>query len=143
MTQNGKSPCSGCQRTYMKREDVQRHLERGKWLGWGEPVEDPLYWRAIEIGWRPLPSHALELLNDAEFESVVGQSKTDDLCQYTVIVAEIRRGVALGLRHAEPKDYREYKVHRFATLEAVERFAHSFGRTLEDLTWAADIYEPS
>ncbi len=121
----------------MRREDLERYLERGDLLGWQKETGDDAY-----IGWAMLSKRHRDerLLSLFSYKpEVVVEEEYKRVCPYQVWVAEFSRAVYEGGECESRDDYRLSKNFYFPTLDHVAEFVRAFGHTLEEIKWAREI----
>jgi hypothetical protein len=121
----------------MRREDLERYLERGDLLGFQTGTGDDAYIGWLMLSKRRASERLLELFGDRP--EVVADEQYKRVCPYQVWVAEFRRDVYERGECYSADDYRLNKSFFFPTLEHVEEFVGAYGCTLEDIKWAREI----
>ena len=123
----------------MRREDLERYLERGDSLGFQKETFDEAY-----VGWmvlskrKPHERH-LSLLRPGEEPQVVAEEEYKRVCPYMLRVAEIRRDVYESGACESMEDYRLNRAYFFPSLEHVEEYLRAFGHTLAGVKWTSEI----
>jgi len=123
----------------MRREDLERYLERGDRLGFQKETGDDAY-----IGWIMLSKDKpheryLSVLKPGEEPGFVVEQEYIRVCPYQVWVAEFRRDVYESGECESMDDYRLSKSYFFPTLDHVEEYVRALGHRLEDIKWAREI----
>jgi hypothetical protein len=123
----------------MRREDLERYLERGDSLGFQKETFDAAY-----LGWMVLSKlkphdRRLSLLRPGEDPHVVAEEEYVRVCPYILRVAEMRRDAYESGACESMEDYRLNRAYFFPTLEHVEAYVRAFGRTLEEIKWTSEI----
>ena len=126
----------------MRREDLERYLDRSDELGFVKETTDPDYLGWILLSKRRAHDRYLSLLAPGEDPEFVERQEALRRRPYQVRVIELRRDVHESDRYETNDDYRVNEVHRFASLDEVEDFIRQFGHTLTAIRWRADIDAP-
>ena len=126
----------------MKREDLERYLERGDLLGFVKPTDSEEY-----LGWillNKLKPHEryLSLLAPGEKPEFVAQQELIRQKPYHLSIVELRRDAHGGEGYESPEDYRLNEHYDFSNLDEVEEFIRGFGYKLEDIRWSREIEAP-
>jgi hypothetical protein len=109
----------------MKREDLERYLERGNTLGFTKHTDSTRF-----LGWILLSKKVWRVEAD------------DQRGPFLVRVVELDREVHEGDDYEKNEDYRVNERIWFKDLDAVERFLNPLGLSLEEIKWASDIDAP-
>ncbi len=123
----------------MRREDLERYLERGDQLGFQKETGDEGYIGWIMLSKRQPNERLLSLLRPGEMTEFVAEQDKIRRRPYQVWVAEFRRDVYERGECESMADYRQNECFDFATLEEVGEFVGRFGHTLEEIKWAREI----
>jgi hypothetical protein len=123
----------------MRREDLERYLERGDRLGFQKETGDDDYIGWIMLGKNKPHERYLSLLKPGEETGFVAEQEYMRVCPYQVWVAEFRRDVYESGECESAEDYRLNKCFYFPSLDHVEEFVRRFGHTLEEIRWAREI----
>ena len=121
----------------MRREDLERYLERGDQLGFQKETGDADYLGWMMLSKRRYNERLLSLF--PERPDFKAEQEYARVCPYQLWVAEFRRDVYEGGECESTDDYRLSKNFYFPTLDHVEEFVRAFGRTLEEIRWASEI----
>ncbi|HEX8723541.1 MAG TPA: hypothetical protein VF736_23195 [Pyrinomonadaceae bacterium] len=121
----------------MRREDLERYLERGDSLGFQKETGDADYLGWILLNKRRYDERLLSLF--PERPDFKAEQEYARVCPYQVWVAEFRRDVYEGGECESADDYRLSKNFYFPTLDHVEDFVRAFGHALEEIKWAREI----
>lgn len=126
----------------VRREDLERYLERGAQLGFVKETdsEDFLGWILLEK--RKPHDRYLSLLAPGEDPRFVKEQERIRSLPYQVRVIELRRDVYESGVYETNEDYRLHEIHHFADLEGVDSFVRQFGYALENIKWSAEIDSP-
>ena len=121
----------------MRREDLERYLERGERLGFQTGPDDDAYVGWILVSKRQYDERLLSLFPDRhDFKA---EQEYARVCPYQVWVAELRRDVYERGECEGAEVYRLSRSFYFPTLEHVEEFVRAYGHTLEGIKWAREI----
>jgi hypothetical protein len=123
----------------MRREDLERYLERGDRLGFQKETDDADYIGWIILSKRQPDERLLSLFRPGERPDIFAEQAYIRVCPYQVWVAEFRRDVYESGECESMGDYRLNKCFGFATLEQVGEFVGRFGHALEEIKWAREI----
>jgi hypothetical protein len=127
---------------YMKREDLERYLERGDLLGFEKQTDSPEY-----LGWvllnklRPHDRY-LSLLAPGEEPGFVAEQERIRRNPYHISVVELRREAYESEGYETDEDYRLNEHYDFPNLDEVETFVRKYGHTLENIKWGSEIGAP-
>ena len=121
----------------MRREDLERYLERGDSLGFQNETGDAAYLGWILLSKRRCDERLLSLF--PERPDIKAEQEYARVCPYQVWVAEFRRDVYESGECESMDDYRLSKTFSFPTLDHVEQFVRAYGHTLEEIKWAREI----
>jgi len=121
----------------MRREELERYLERGDRLGFQTRPGDESYVGWMMLSKRQYDERLVSLFS--ERPEMVAEEEYKRVCPYQVWVAELRRDVYESGECESMDDYRLNKAFYFPTLEHVEQFVRAFGHTLEEIKWAREI----
>lgn len=123
----------------MRREDLERYLERGDSLGFQKETGDEGYIGWLMLSKRRPNERLLSLLRPGERPEFVAEQDEIRRMPYQVWVAEFRRDVYESGECESVDDYCLNKCLYFSSLDHVEEFVRRFGHTLEDIKWAREI----
>jgi hypothetical protein len=123
----------------MRREDLERYLERGDILGFQTETHDDAYIGWILLSKRHPNDRFLALLKPGERPDFVAEQEYARVCPYQVWVAEFRRDVYESGECESMEDYRLSKNFYFPSLDHVEEYVRALGHTLEEIRWAREI----
>lgn len=123
----------------MRRDDLERYLERGDSLGFQKETGDEGYIGWIMLSKRRPNERLLSLLRPGERPEFVAEQDEIRRRPYQVWVAEFRRDVYESGECENMADYRLNKCFYFHSLDHVEEFVGRFGHALEDIKWAREI----
>jgi hypothetical protein len=126
----------------MKRQDLERFLEKDNELGFVNETEDPRFLGWILLQKRKPHERYLSLLAEGEEPEFVAEQETLRRFPYQVHVIELDRQVFESGRYETEEDYRINEIHRFSSLDEVEGFVQKLGHSLEDIKWRIDIDAP-
>lgn len=126
----------------MKRDDLERYLERGNQLGFIKQTDDDNF-----LGWilldKQKPNERYEkLLSAGEETKFVAQQEMVRRKPYRLAVLELRRDVHESSKYETNEDYKINQRHNFATLDEVEQFLQQYSHTLESIKWRAELNAP-
>ena len=121
----------------MRREDLERYLERGDQLGFQKETGDADYLGWMMLSKRHYDERLLSLF--PERPDFKAEQEYARVCPYQLWVAEFRRDVYEGGECESMDDYRLSKNFYFPTLDHVEEFVRAYGHTLEEIKWASEI----
>ena len=121
----------------MRREDLERYLERGDALGFQKETGDDAYIGWIMLSKRHASDRLIELFGYKP--EVVVEEEYKRVCPYQVWVAEFRRDVYEGGECESADDYRLSKNYFFPSLDHVAEYVGALGHALEDIKWAREI----
>jgi len=126
----------------MRREDLERYLERGDCLGFEKRTNSDEY-----LGWilldkqKPLDRY-LSLLKPDEQPEFRAEQEFIRQHPYHVLVIELRRDVHESGVYESNEDYRLRENYNFSTLDEVESFVNGHGHKLEEIKWLREIDAP-
>ncbi len=126
----------------MKREDLERYLERGDHLGFVKQTDSNEYLGWILLNKRKPDNRYLSLLAADEEPEFVAEQEFIRQNPFHVLVAEIKREVYENLRYEKRGDRRLDEHYYFPNLDEVEGFVRKFGYTLENIKWVSEIGAP-
>jgi hypothetical protein len=126
----------------MKREDLERYLERGDTLGFRKQTasDDVLGW--ILLGKAKPHDRYLALIEEREEPELVAQQERYRRTPYHVSVQELKREAYESERYETNEDYLLNETYFFSNLDEVEEFVRSYGHTLENIKWPIEIDMP-
>lgn len=126
----------------VRREDLQRWLERGNEFGFVKETGTPDYIGWVLLRQRKPNQRALELMEPDEENVYLQEQKLLETRPYFVRVVELKRAVYESDRYETNEDFRVNEGYYFATLEEAEGFLRSYGYSLDTLKWASEIGAP-
>src|ERR1051325_9551112 len=106
----------------MKREDLERYLERGDHLGFKKETGTDEYLGWILLSKQKPDERYLSLVEAGEEPEFVAKQEKIRQKPYQVLVQELKRDVYESDRYETNEDYRMNECHRFPTLNEVEEF---------------------
>jgi hypothetical protein len=126
----------------VKREDLERYLDRGDPLGFRKQTasDDVLGW--ILLGKAKPHDRYLALLEEGEEPEFVAEQERYRRTPYHVSVVELKREAYESERYETNEDYLLNEAYFFSTLDEVEEFVRSYGHTLENIKWPIEIDMP-
>jgi hypothetical protein len=126
----------------MKREDLERYLERGDTLGFRKQTasDDVLGW--ILLGRAKPRDRYLALLEEGEERESVAEQERYRRTPYHVSVMELKREAYESESYETNEDYLINETYFFSNLDDVEKFVQSYGHTLENIKWPIEIGMP-
>jgi hypothetical protein len=126
----------------MKREDLERYLDRGDTLGFRKQTarDDVLGW--IVLNKRKPHDRYLALLEEGEEPEFVAEQELYRRRPYQVLVQELKREAYESERYETSEDYLVNERYHFSNLDEVEEFVRSYGYTLENIQWPIEIGMP-
>jgi hypothetical protein len=126
----------------MKREDLERYLERGDTLGFRKETGTDEYLGWILLSKQKPDDRYLSLLVPGEESEFVAKQELIREKPYQVLVQELKREVYESDRYETNEDYRINEPRYFTDLDEVEGFVNSYGQTLERIKWPIEIDPP-
>jgi len=126
----------------MKREDLERYLERGDSLGFKIDTGTDEYLGLILLRKAKLHDRYLSLLSPDEEPEFVSEQESIRQNPYRVLIQELKREVHESDRNESAEDYRLNELHCFTNLDEVEEFVESYGQTLDNIKWRIEIDAP-
>lgn len=126
----------------MKREDLERYLERGDVLGFRKQTasEDVLGW--ILLGKAKPNDRYLALLEEGEEPEFIAEQERYQRTPYHVSVLELKREAYESERYETDEDYLMNECYYFSSLDEVEEFVRRYGYTLANIMWRIEIGLP-
>ena len=126
----------------MKREDLERYLERGDTLGFKKDTGTDEYLGWILLGKQKPDDRYLALLAPGEEPEFVSKQGMIRQKPYQVLVQELKREVHESDRYETNEDFRVNDCYYFADLDEVDQFAQNHGHSLENIKWRVEIDAP-
>ena len=126
----------------MKREDLERYLERGDTRGFKKQTasDDVLGWILLSKA-KPHDRY-LALLEEGEEPEFAAQQERYRRAPYLVFVQELKREAYESERDKTNEDYLVNETYFFSNLDEVEEFILSYGHNLKDIKWPIEIDMP-
>jgi len=126
----------------MRRDDLERYLDRGHTLGFVKETESN-----ESLGWILLNKltpndRYLRLLEEGEEPEFVAQQERYRRAPYHVSVQELKREAYESERYETCEDYLINETYFFSNLDEVVEFVWSYGHTLENIKWPIEIGMP-
>jgi hypothetical protein len=129
-------------RDLMKREDLERYLERGDSLGFKIDTGTVEYLGWILLSKAKPHDRYLSLFSPGEEPEFVSKQESIRRNPYQVLIQELKREVHESDRYETAEDYRLNELHCFTSLDEVEAFVKSYGQTLDNIKWLIEIDAP-
>lgn len=126
----------------MRREDLERYLERGNSLGFKKETGTDEYLGWILLAKRKPHERLLSLLVPGEEPKFVAKQELIRRQPYQVLIQELKREAHESDRYETDEDLRINECHYFASLDEVEEFVRNYGQTLENIKWRIDLNAP-
>lgn len=126
----------------MKRENLERYLERGDGFGFIKETDDANYLGWILLRKRQPNNRYLSLLAPGEDPHFVEEQEQIRQKPYQLNVIELSVEAYESDKYETDDDYRVNDLYRFASLDEVEIFLQRFGHTLVDIKWETNLNAP-
>jgi hypothetical protein len=126
----------------MKRDDLERYLDRGDTLGFVKETGSNEFLGWILLNKLKPNNRYLELLEDGEEPEFVAEQERYRCTPYHVSVQELKREAYESERYEAGEDYLINETYFFSNLDEVEEFVRSYGHTLENIKWPVEIGMP-
>jgi hypothetical protein len=126
----------------MKREDLERYLERGDSLGFNIETGTDEYLGRILLSKAKPNDRYLALLSPGEEPEFVSEQESIRQNPYQVLIQELKKEVHESDRYESVEDYRANERRCFTNLDEVEAFVKSYGHTLANIQWLIDLDAP-
>ena len=126
----------------IKRENLERFLERGETLGFIKETNNQAFLGWILLSKQKLPERHLELITANEETQVVKKQDKISVKPYQIRVLELSREAYEKEDYASDEVYHLNENYRFSNLDEVEEFIKIFGYSLEEIKWPIDIGAP-
>jgi hypothetical protein len=126
----------------MKRDDLERYLERGDTLGFKKKTasDDVLGWILLSKA-KPHGRYLAFLEEGEELDFVALQERYRRM-PYHVLVQELKREAYESERYETDEDYLMNESYFFSNLDDVDEFVWSYGHKLENIEWPIEIGMP-
>jgi hypothetical protein len=126
----------------MRREDLERYLEKGDTLGFEKETGTDEYLGWILLTKQKPHDRYLSLLAPGEEPEFVAKQEMIRQKPYQVLIQELKKEVHESDRYETNEDFRINECYYFANVDEVEEFVRGYGHTLQNIKWPVEIDAP-
>ncbi|HEX8733859.1 MAG TPA: hypothetical protein VF721_00960 [Pyrinomonadaceae bacterium] len=126
----------------MRREDLERYLERGDCFGFVKQTNSNDYSGWILLNKLKPNDRYLSLLSPGEEPEFVIEQEFIRQNPYHISIVELKREIHESERYETNEDFRLREYYDFSNLDEIEIFLKNLGFILEDIKWSSEINAP-